>query len=109
MISISKSVSGYYLPNFGSGGYRLSTPRIWVNSSLTPIFQCICDGAGRDEGLASVAYWIVADAIMNREGTRAEAMTREHSRNSRLSIGLALKERRLLVLSEGIINLQEAV
>jgi hypothetical protein len=46
---------------------------------------------------------------MNREGTRAEAMTREHSRNSRLSIGLALKERRLLVLSEGIINLQEAV
>ena len=23
-----KSVSGYYLPNFGSGGYRLSTPRI---------------------------------------------------------------------------------
>lgn len=37
----------------------------------------------------------VADAIANREGTRAESMTREHSRNVRRCVTLALQEQRL--------------
>ena len=34
----------------------------------------------------------MADAIANREGTRAEAIAREHSRNARGAVTLALQE-----------------
>jgi GntR family transcriptional regulator, vanillate catabolism transcriptional regulator len=37
----------------------------------------------------------IADAIANREGTRAEAIAREHSRNVRGAVILALQEQRL--------------
>ncbi len=37
----------------------------------------------------------IAEAIANREGTRAEALAREHSRNSRGAVTIALQERRL--------------
>lgn len=37
----------------------------------------------------------IAEAIANREGTRAEALAREHSRNVRGAVTLALQEKRL--------------
>ncbi len=43
----------------------------------------------------------IVDAIENREGSRAEAIAREHSRNARRSVNLALRERRFSLLPGG--------
>ncbi len=52
----------------------------------------------------------MAEAIANREGARAEAVAREHSRNSRRSLTLALQEQRLEHIPGGsLIKLPHAV
>jgi GntR family transcriptional regulator of vanillate catabolism len=52
----------------------------------------------------------IADAIANREGTRAEAVAREHARNVRRSVSLALRERRFHQLPGGsLVRIPEAV
>lgn len=43
----------------------------------------------------------MADAIANREGARAEAMAREHSRNVRGAVTLALQEQRIEQIPAG--------
>jgi len=43
----------------------------------------------------------IVDAIENREGARAEAIAREHSRNARRSVNLALSEQRFSLLPGG--------
>jgi hypothetical protein len=49
------------------------------------------------------------DAILNREGTRAEAVAREHSRMMRRSVTLALNERRFGLIPGGaLIKVPEA-
>jgi GntR family transcriptional regulator, vanillate catabolism transcriptional regulator len=44
--------------------------------------------------ISNLHHQAIADAIAHREGTRAESVTREHSRMGRQSIELALKEER---------------
>jgi GntR family transcriptional regulator of vanillate catabolism len=52
----------------------------------------------------------IADAIANREGTRAEAIAREHSRNVRRSVNLALREHRFHKLPGGaLVRIPEAL
>lgn len=51
----------------------------------------------------------IADAIANREGTRAEAVAREHSRIVRRCVTLALREERLAQIPGGsLIKFKEA-
>ena len=45
----------------------------------------------------------IADAIIAREGARAEAVAREHSRMVRRSISLALEERRFAAIPGGML------
>jgi GntR family transcriptional regulator of vanillate catabolism len=43
----------------------------------------------------------IVEAIENREGTRAEALTREHARVARQNLEITLKDRELLHLIPG--------
>jgi GntR family transcriptional regulator of vanillate catabolism len=59
--------------------------------------------------IANSHHLAIADAIINREGTRAETVAREHSRLVRRSIKLALREQRVTQVPGGLlIKLSEA-
>jgi GntR family transcriptional regulator of vanillate catabolism len=60
--------------------------------------------------ISNFQHRAIADAIENREGTRAEAIAREHARNVRRSVTLALQERRFHQLPGGsLVSIPEAV
>ena len=51
--------------------------------------------------ISNAQHAAIADAIKHREGARAEAVTREHSRIVRRSVAAALEERRLASIPGG--------
>ena len=60
--------------------------------------------------LSNLQHRAIAEAMGDREGTRAEAIAREHGRNFRRSVTLALRERRLHQLPGGsLVRIPEAV
>jgi len=60
--------------------------------------------------LSNFQHRAIAEAIQAREGTRAEMIAREHSRNGRRSVTLALRERRFHQLPGGsLVHIPEAV
>ncbi len=60
--------------------------------------------------LSNFQHRAIAEAIEAREGTRAETVAREHSRNGRRSVTLALRERRFHRLPGGsLVRIPEAV
>ena len=72
--------------------------------------------AQRKEGrevvtISQMHHRAIADAIGNREATRAEAVAREHSRLARTSLAMALRDKRLLTRVPGasLIRFAEAV
>ncbi|HKD09993.1 MAG TPA: GntR family transcriptional regulator [Bryobacteraceae bacterium] len=59
--------------------------------------------------LSNSQHLAICEAIANREGSRAEAVAREHSRMLRRSVGLALKQRRPDLIPGGsLIRIAEA-
>lgn len=70
------------------------------------------ESEGRREALriSLSQHWSIADAIANREGTRAEAVAREHARMVLRSVRLALRERRIGQIPGGsLVRIPEAV
>jgi GntR family transcriptional regulator of vanillate catabolism len=72
--------------------------------------------AQRKEGrevvtISQMHHQAIADAIANREATRAEAVAREHSRLARTSLEMVLRDKRLLTRVPGasLIRFPEAV
>lgn len=72
--------------------------------------------AQRKEGreivtISQMHHRAIADAIANREATRAEAVAREHSRLARTSLEMVLRDKRLLTRVPGasLIRFPEAV
>lgn len=60
--------------------------------------------------ISNLQHRAIAEAIGDREGTRAEAIAREHARNVRRSVTLALRERRFHQLPGGsLVRIPEAV
>ncbi len=60
--------------------------------------------------LSNFQHRAIAEAIEAHEGTRAETVAREHSRNGRRSVTLALRERRFHQLPGGsLVHIPEAV
>jgi len=51
------------------------------------------DGQARDLHLAQAQHWAMVEAIETREGSRAEALMREHSRIAQRNLRLALANR----------------
>ncbi len=70
------------------------------------------DAPDRRESLlySNFQHRAIAEAIEAREGTRAETVAREHARNVRRSVALALKERRFHQLPGGsLVRIPEAI
>ena len=61
--------------------------------------------------ISQMHHRAIADAIANREATRAEAVAREHSRLARTSLEMVLRDKRLLTRVPGasLIRFPEAV
>jgi GntR family transcriptional regulator of vanillate catabolism len=60
--------------------------------------------------ISNMQHRDIAEAISEREGARAEALAREHARNVRRSVSLALRERRFHKLPGGsLVRIPEAV
>lgn len=61
--------------------------------------------------ISQMHHRAIADAIANREATRAEAVAREHSRLARTSLEMVLRDKRLLTQVPGasLIRFPEAV
>lgn len=53
--------------------------------------------------ISNSQHFAITDSIMNREGARAEALAREHSRIVRRSITLALQEQRFTQVPGGLL------
>jgi len=93
---------------------RRSLEQVFALPFASPNAFAAAQGAGAEWRVAfAVAQWqhrSIAEAIANGEGTRAEAIAREHSRMARRSVDAAFHSQRLRELPGGsLVRVPEAV
>jgi GntR family transcriptional regulator of vanillate catabolism len=112
-IQLNAKFHGYLLDFAKSSMLRRAMERVLALPFASPNAFVLSETESQDRReillISNSHHRAIVDAILNREGTRAEAVAREHSRMMRRSVTLALNERRFGLIPGGaLIKVPEA-